>query len=105
MQCRQDDQVARPLLKYGVEVPDLEMMSHADQQRALTDSAARPHPGCDRDPPLAVHLRWCDETQPAAKKHVAGAAVRSIDRQIGQCAVMVGDAVAIIDQHARVIGM
>lgn len=44
MQCSEHDQITRPLFEHLIEIPDFEMAAHADQQRALGDTAPRPHP-------------------------------------------------------------
>ncbi|WP_258191201.1 hypothetical protein [Sphingomonas sp. PP-CE-3G-477] len=101
MQCGQHDQVARPLFEHLIEIPDFEMMPHADQQRALPDAAARAHPRRDRDPPLAVHLRGRDEAEAPSQQRIARTAfpVRS------EFAVLIDDARAVIDEHAGIVGV
>lgn len=61
MQRGQHDQVARPLFEHLIEIPDLEMTAHADQQSALAHTPPRPHPRRDAQSPLAVHLCGGDE--------------------------------------------
>lgn len=102
MQRGEDDEVARPLFEDGIEVPDLEMATHADQQRALAHAPPRPHPRRDAQPPLAVHLRRRDEAQPAPQQHVARTAFPAVLRQIP---VMIRNALPIIDEHAGIVGV
>lgn len=104
MQCGEHDQVARPLFEDLIEVPDFEMAAHADQQRALGDTAPRPHPRCDAESSLAVHLRRCDESEPPPQQRIAGTAVPA-PRASRQLLMMLGDAVTIVDQHARIVGV
>ncbi len=102
MQCGEDDQVARPLLEHGIEVPDLEMAPHADQQRTLAHAASRAHPRCDPDAALAVHLGRRDEPETPPEQHVARAAFPAAPLQVP---VMIRNALPVIDQHAGIVGM
>ncbi|MEG3082890.1 hypothetical protein U1707_04490 [Sphingomonas sp. PB2P12] len=105
VQCGKDDQVARPLFENLVEVPDLEMTAHADQQRALADAASRPHPRRDVDTPLPVHVGRRNETQPSSQQHVARLALPAVEHDALGFVAVNGDAVASADDHAGMIGM
>lgn len=99
MQRGKDDQVARPLFEHLVQIPDLEMMAHADQQRALSDTATRAHPRRDRDPAFTVHMCWRDETQSPPQQSIACSAFPVCSN----FAVMIYYAGTIIDEHAWII--
>ncbi len=102
----QHDQIARPLFEHLIEVPDFEMTAHADEQRSLAHTAPRPHPRCDAEPPLAVHLCGCDETEASPQQRVARAAIpRPFAAERRQRAMLVGNTATIIDQHARIVGV
>ena len=108
MQRGEDDQVARSLFEHQIEIPDFEMAAHADQQRALADAASRPHPGRDPDTPLAVHLRGRDEPQPSSQQRLARLARLALppaEQGVLSIVMMHRDAVAVADDHARVIRM
>ena len=109
MQHGEYDQVARPLLEHLVQVPDFEMAAHADQQRALAHPPPRSHPGCDAEPSLAVHLRGRDEPEPPSQQRIALPGVtRALAAELGklgQRTMMCGNASAIVDQQARIVGM
>lgn len=113
MQCREHDQVARPLFEHRIQVPHLEMAAHADQQRTLADAAPRSHPRRDPEPPLAVHLRGRDEPKPPSQQHIARAACHAaiadavvvVADHARKMPVLVDDIVPIIDQHARIVGV
>ncbi len=106
MQRGKHDQVARPLFEDLIEVPHFEMPAHADQQRALADPAPRPHPRCDPQLPLAVHLRRRDEPEPTSQQRIARPPlpVRT-NRAFRERSMLLGDAVAIVDEHARILRM
>lgn len=106
MQRGQYDQVARPLFEHLIQVPDFEMTAHADQQRALTHTPPRPHPRRDAQSPLAVHLRRRDEAEAPPQQRVARPAVpRLRTAKLGQSTMLVGNAAAIVDQHAGIVGV
>ncbi len=105
MQRGKDDQVARPLFEYLIKIPDFEMAAHADQQRTLTDTAARPHPWRDPDTALAVHLRGRDEPQSPPQQHLARLAFPAAHRDVLGIVMMHRDAIPVADDHARVIRM
>jgi hypothetical protein len=103
VQCGEDDQVARPLFEHQIEIPDFEMATHADQQRALADAASRPHPGGDPNPPLAVHLRGRDKPQPSSQQRLTRLALPPAEQGFLGIVMMHRDAVTVADDHARVI--
>ena len=105
MQCGKDDQVAWPLFENLIEIPDLEMTAHADQQRALADAASRPHPRRDADTPLPIHLGRCDETEPSSQQHFARFPLPAVEHAALGFVAMHGDPVAVADDHAGMIGM
>ncbi len=106
MQRGKDDEVARPLFEHLIEIPDFEMAPHAHQQRALANAAPRAHPRCDRDPPLAVHLRRRDETETTSQQRIARSALPAADAgMIRHVAIMFDDAFPIIDEQAGIFGM
>ncbi len=93
-------EVGGALFEHLVEVPDLEMIPHADQQGALGGSAAGAHPRRDRDPPPAVEPGRCDEPERATSCRIAGlcvvvGALRTVE------AMTLDDAGPIVDDHAR----
>lgn len=93
-------QVGRALFEHLVEVPDLEMIAHADQQGTLGHGTAGAQPRCDRDPPPAVEPGRRDEPERTAPCRVAGLrvvvrALRTVD------AMTLDDAGTIVDDHAR----
>lgn len=92
-------EIAGPVFKDVIEVPDLEMVAHADEQRALRDPAARAHPRCDRDAALAVQSSRRDESEGAALGRLAG--LRVVVGLAGALApVPFGDASAVVHDHA-----
>lgn len=93
-------EVGRALFEHLVEVPDFEMIPHADQQGALGGGAAGAHPRRDRDPPPAVEPSRRDEPERATPCRITGLrvvvrALRTVD------AVALDDAGTIVDDHAR----
>lgn len=93
-------EVGGALFEDLVQVPDLEMIAHADQQRALGDGSAGAHPRRDRDPPATVEPGRCDEPEGPTPCRVVGLrvvarALRAVD------AVALDDAGPIVDDHAR----
>ena len=105
MQRGEHDQVAGALFEHGIEVPDLEMAAHADQQRPLADAAPRPHPRRDPEPPLAVHRCRGDEPEPSAQQRVARAAFPVVACRVHELLVPIDDIVPIIHQQAWIIGV
>ena len=106
MQRGQHDQVARPLFEHLVEIPDFEMAPHADQQRALAHTSPRSHPRGDTEPTLAVHLRGRNEPELAPEQRIARSAFpRPVAARFRQGAMLLGDAAAIVDQQARILGV
>lgn len=106
MQRGQHDQVPRPLFKHLIEVPDFEMTAHADQQRALAHTPPRPHPRCDAQSPLTVHLCGRDEAKPPPQQRIARPGLPCpLAAELRQRTMLVGHAAAIVDQHAGIIGV
>lgn len=106
MQRGKDGEVAGALLEYLIEIPRLEMLAHADQQRALADAAARSHPGRDRYPSLAVHPGRRDKTETPSQQHVARAALPALPCHLAdERLVPVRHARVVVDEHAGIVRM
>jgi hypothetical protein len=72
---REHRQVGGAVFEHLVEVPDFEMIAHADQQRALGDRAARVQPWRDRDTAAAVEPGRRDEPEGAPPRRIVRARV------------------------------
>lgn len=56
-------EIAGAVFEHMVEIPDLEMVAHADEKRPLDDVASRAHPRRDQDAALTVEAGRCDEPE------------------------------------------
>lgn len=92
-------EIGGPVFEHVIEVPDFEMVAHADKQCALRDTALRAHPRRNRNAALAI--------EPCRRHEAVGAAACGLVRldivaalAFALAPVAFGDACTVIHDHA-----
>ncbi|MEG3164864.1 hypothetical protein U1701_09680 [Sphingomonas sp. PB2P19] len=93
-------EIGRAVFEHMIEVPDLEMIAHADQQRPLGDTTPPAHPRGDRDAAAPVELGRRHEPEGTAAGGFARSSVVVIALSLAVAVVSGGNTRAIIDNHA-----